>query len=98
MTELSPLLMEAQMRAEWEMAHAPALAELERYRLALGGIASCATQCVCCRLHVEVALRALTTLNPTTTDPAGTSRLTNAFAPITAPAPTVIPPITTAPA
>lgn len=56
------------MRKEWELAHAPQLAELaqtlERYRLALGGIASCATQCACCRLHVEVALRALARGSP----------------------------------
>ncbi len=48
--------MHAQMRAEFELAHAP---DLNRYRDALAGIASCSTACGCCRLHVELALRAL---------------------------------------
>lgn len=56
---LSPLLMAAQMRAEWELAHAPVLAELERYRLALQGIASCSTACGCCAMHVRIAVEAL---------------------------------------
>lgn len=33
--------------------------KLERYRLALEGIASCATACQCCRMHAGVAEKAL---------------------------------------
>jgi hypothetical protein len=51
-------LMEAQIRAELELTRAPTL---ERYRRALEGIASCATQCGCCRMHVEIAQEALAT-------------------------------------
>ncbi len=56
-----PLLFD-KLTAEWALAHAThasVAAELERYRNALGGIASCSTACGCCRLHVELALRAL---------------------------------------
>lgn len=38
---------------------APTGGVLERYRAALMGIASCATQCVCCEAHRQYALKAL---------------------------------------
>jgi hypothetical protein len=47
------------MRAEFELAHSEQARELERYRNLLGGIASCATACGCCRMHAELAARAL---------------------------------------
>lgn len=59
MTNGIPDLMRAQMQAEWEIAHAPQLAELDRYRNALGGIASCASHCAGCQMLAEVARRAL---------------------------------------
>jgi hypothetical protein len=62
---LDPRLMHAQMQREFELAHAPALAELERYRLLLGGIASCATSCSCCAMHSELAAEALKEFRPT---------------------------------
>jgi hypothetical protein len=35
------------------------VAELEKYGRALGGIASCATQCKCCQMHAEIARNTL---------------------------------------
>ncbi len=46
----------AQQQAEWELAHKP------KYQLllnALEGIASCATNCGCCRMHKEIAEEAI---------------------------------------
>jgi hypothetical protein len=45
-------LMRAQLQREFELAH-------KRYTDALNGIATCATQCGCCRMHVKIALDAL---------------------------------------
>jgi hypothetical protein len=59
--EHKPLMFDA-MVVEWATAHAchaTVAAQLERYRLALGGIASCATDCGCCRLHAQIAATAL---------------------------------------
>lgn len=36
-----------------------ALAERDRYEKALRGVASCATQCGCCAMHVRIARQAL---------------------------------------
>lgn len=47
------------MLREWELAHAPQAKELERYRLALLGIASCSTQCSGCQMLADVAREAL---------------------------------------
>jgi hypothetical protein len=56
-----PLLFD-QMKAEWAQAHVnrdALLARIARLERSLGGIASCATQCGCCRMHVQIALEAL---------------------------------------
>lgn len=37
----------------------PAVTDLDRLRKALEGIASCATECGCCAMHVRVARQAL---------------------------------------
>jgi hypothetical protein len=41
------------------LAQADVVAILMRYRRALQGIGSCATQCGCCEMHVRVAKQAL---------------------------------------
>jgi hypothetical protein len=55
-------LMRAQIEHEFQLAHKP---KLERYEKALNGIATCATQCGCCRMHVQIALDALNDKLPT---------------------------------
>jgi hypothetical protein len=50
-----PILLEAQLRAEFEQSHKP-VADLVN---ALKGIASCGTACKCCALHKEIAEEAL---------------------------------------
>ncbi len=52
-------LMEAQMRSEMELAHAPQLAKLKRYENALRGISTCATACTCCQMLNGIATEAL---------------------------------------
>ncbi len=57
----APLLFD-RLTAEWALAHAchaSVAAEIERYRRALQGIASCATDCGSCQMLRAVAAEAL---------------------------------------